>query len=151
LGILHVGEETAENLAQYFHDVKNLKKASVEELEKLPDVGQIVAREIYEWFHDETNLNFIERLLSRGIKIKKVGHTGTKLKGMTFVFTGTLEGITRPEAEKKVRMLGGNPSGSVSASTDYVVAGENPGSKYEKAKELGVKIISEKEFLYIIG
>ena len=147
LGIRHVGEETAEHLAQYFGSIENLEKASLEDLEKIPDVGNVVASEIREWFSDKNNSSFVKSLLKKGVRIKKPERIGTKLKGLTFVFTGSLKILTRQEAEKKVRMFGGDASGSVSAKTDYVVAGENPGSKYDKAKLLGVKVISEKQFI----
>ena len=150
LGIRHVGEETSVDLAQYFGSIEGIKKASEDDIRNIPDIGGVVAREIYNWFRDSRNLSFVKDLFGKGIKIEKPEHVGAKLKGKTFVFTGTFEKLTRQEAERKVRMLGGDPSGSVSSQTDYVVVGENPGSKYDKAKELGVKTISEKEFLKMI-
>jgi len=150
LGIRHVGEETAADLAQYFGGIEKIEKASTDEIESIPDIGGVVAKEVYDWFGNRHNKNFIRRLVAGGVSIQKPEHVGTKLKGKTFVFTGTFEKITRQEAERKVRMLGGNPAGSVSSQTDYVVVGENPGSKYDKAKEFGVKILSEGEFLKMI-
>ena len=150
LGIRHVGAETASDLAQYFGSLEKLKAASVDDIRNIPDIGEVVTNEIYEWFHDSYNTNFVKELVSRGVKIQKSERTGTKLKGLTFVFTGTLENITRQEAERSVKMLGGDTSGSVSQATDYVVVGENPGSKYDKAEKLGVKIITESEFLKMI-
>ena len=150
LGNRHVGEETSNDLAQYFGSVENLKKASADEIISIPGVGDVVAKEVHDWFANKHNTEFFHALIKKGVRIQKPEHVGAKLKGKTFVFTGVLEKITRQEAERKVRMLGGSPSGSVSSATDYVVIGENPGSKYAKARELGVKIIKEKEFLKMI-
>lgn len=151
LGIRHAGEETAQDLAQYFGTLENVAKADKEELENIPDVGGVVAEEIHAWFQQKANRDFLKEFLGKGIVIERGERVGSKLKKHSFVFTGILERITRQEAEQKVRMLGGDTSGSVSSKTDYVVVGENPGSKYDKAKELGVKIIGEKEFLEMIG
>ena len=150
LGIRHVGEETANLLATRFGSIENLKKASLEELKEIPDIGDIVAESIYSWFHDKKNLEFIQKLLDAGVKILPPKKIKTKLKGKTFVFTGALKSMTRDEASEKVRLLGGHVSSSVSRNTDYVVVGENPGSKYERAKKLGIKILSEEEFLKMI-
>ncbi|MCD6412233.1 NAD-dependent DNA ligase LigA [bacterium] len=150
LGIRHVGEETANLLATRFGSIENLKKASLEELKEIPDIGEIVAESIYSWFHDKKNLQFIQKLLDAGVKILPPKKIKTKLKGKTFVFTGALKSMTRDEASEKVRLLGGHVSSSVSRNTDYVVVGENPGSKYERAKKLGIKILTEEEFLKMI-
>lgn len=150
LGIRHVGEETAEDLAQYFGSIEKIENAKLEEINSIPNIGEVVSGEIYKWFSNSANRSFIKRLIDKGVKIKRPEQRAARLKGLTFVFTGELENLTRQEAENKVRMLGGDPSGSVSSGTDYVVAGENPGSKHDKAKGLGVKIISEKEFTEMI-
>lgn len=150
LGIRHVGEETAIALAQYFGNIDNLKKAAKEELEKIPDIGPEVAGRIYEFFSSKRNLKLIDDLLRAGIKIIPPQKFGKRLKDRTFVLTGTLDSLTRAEAEKRIRLLGGRPSGSVSKETDFLVLGKNPGSKLEKAKKLGVKIINEDEFLKLI-
>ena len=150
LGIRHVGEETANILAIRFGSIENLEKATLEELKKIPDIGEIVAESIYKWFKDKANLNFIKELLKAGVKIIPPKKIKMKLKGKTFIFTGALKSMTRDEASEKVRLLGGDVSSSVSKNTDYVVVGENPGSKYEKAKKIGVKTIDEKEFLKLI-
>ena len=150
LGIRHVGEETSIDLAQYFGSIENIQKASAEDLAKIPDIGDITAQEIAKWFRVKQNITLIQELLDSGVKIRKQKKPSHKLKGKTFVFTGTLSSITRGEAEKRVRMLGGDPTGSVSQKTNYVVAGENPGSKFDKAGELGVRILNEKEFLSMI-
>ncbi|MCD6550228.1 NAD-dependent DNA ligase LigA [bacterium] len=150
LGIRHVGEETAIDLAQYFGSIDNLKKATKEELEKIPDIGPEVAESIYNFFSSKRNLKLIDNLLKAGVEIIPPPKIGKKLKGKTFVLTGTLSSFTRAEAEKKIRLLGGHPSSSVSKQTDFLVVGKNPGSKLKKAKELGVKIIDENEFLKLI-
>ncbi|OGF64273.1 hypothetical protein A2661_00835 [Candidatus Giovannonibacteria bacterium RIFCSPHIGHO2_01_FULL_45_24] len=150
LGILHVGEETAIDLAEHFGSLDKLEKADLEELQKVPNIGEVVARSTYDWFRDGRNKNFLKKLLKyveiENPKRKKPG----KLAGKTFVFTGELESMSRDEAKTKVRNLGGDPSETVSKNTGYVVVGENPGSKYEKAKKLGVKIIDEKEFFQLV-
>jgi DNA ligase (NAD+) len=150
LGIRHVGEETAVDLANYFGSIERLKKASLEEINSIPDIGDVVAKSIYDFFRNKENLKLIDGLLKVGVKIIKPEKIETKLKGLTFVFTGALKTMTRDEAKEKVRLLGGEVSSSVSKETDYVVVGEEPGSKFEKAKKLGVKIISEKDFLEMI-
>ena len=151
LGIRHVGEETAIDLAQYFGGIDNIKKASVEDFKNIPDIGEIVAKELHSWFKSRSNIDFIDKILGKGIVVVKPEKQGAKLRGRTFVFTGTLEKLTRQEGERKVRMLGGNASSSVSSETDYVVSGKNPGSKHDKAKKLGIKILSEEEFLKMIS
>ncbi|MFC1594815.1 NAD-dependent DNA ligase LigA [Patescibacteria group bacterium] len=151
LGILHVGEETAIDLAQNFGSIKALGKASQQELENIPDVGPKVAESIYNWFRDKNNREFLKKLKNAGIKIKAPRIVKSqKLENQMFVFTGEMSKMTRDEAKAKVRSLGGRPSESVSSKTDYVVAGESPGSKFQDAKRLGVKIIDEKQFLAII-
>ncbi len=150
LGIRHVGEETAVDLANHFGSLEKLEKASLEELESIPDIGQIVAQSIYDYFHNEQNRRFIQRLIESGIEIIKPQPIKKTLKGKTFVLTGTLSSLTREEAKAKIRARGGDVSSTVSKNTDFVVCGENPGSKYEKAKKLGVKIIGEKEFLKML-
>jgi len=152
LGIRHVGEETAVDLANYFGSLEKLVKSTKEELDKIPNVGGKVSESIYDWFQSEKNKKFIKGLFRSGVKIEsnKNKESGIKLKGKTFVFTGSLKTITREEAKEKIRFLGGDISDSISAETDYLVLGENPGSKLEKARKLDVKTINEKEFLEII-
>lgn len=150
LGILHVGEETAIDLAERFGSVENLARAEKGDLEKIPNIGEIVAKSVYDWFRDERNKEFLKRLL----KYVKVEVVKRKAKGRffakSFVLTGSLESMSRDEAKAKIRGLGGSVSEAVSKNTDFVVAGSEPGSKYEKAKKSGVKIISEKEFFNLI-
>lgn len=152
LGIPMVGEETAFDLAEHFGSIKDLMNANFEEVNKVYGVGTRVAQSIVDYFSDPDNKNLINRLISSGIKItnpEKAAMEGP-LKGKTFVFTGGLETITRGEAEEKVRKLGGDASSSVSKNTDYVVAGTDPGSKFDKAQKLGIKILSEQQFLKMI-
>lgn len=152
LGIRHVGEETAIALAQRFHNLKKIQDATLEELQNIPDIGPVVAQSIYEWFQDKNNLRLLERFEKVGVRIESayISAGRLKLKGKTFVLTGGLETMTREAAKEKIRALGGDIASSVSKNTDYVVAGSEPGSKYEQAKKLGVKIISEKEFLELL-
>ena len=152
LGIRHVGEETAIALAENFGSLKKIQEASLETLQQTEDIGPRVATSIIDWFKDKHNQKLLEDFETNGVKIinpeKKVPG---KFKGLTFVLTGEMESFSRDEAKAKIRELGGDVSGSVSKKTSYVVAGENPGSKYSKAKELGVKIISEAEFKKLIA
>ena len=148
LGIRQVGEKTAETLAQLY-DLDGLAEASSEELTKIPEVGPIVAASIHGFFHSPETKRLLARLRAAGLNFKRSEKkaTGAKFAGQTFVFTGELETMTREEAEEKVKSLGGKASGSVSAKTAFVVAGPNAGSKLRKATELGVKVLSEMEFL----
>lgn len=150
LGIRHVGEETANDLANFFENIQNLKNISKEDLKKIPNIGEKVSESILQWFSSKKNQDLIRDLLTSGIKILLPKKIGKKLEGKVFVVTGSLDSLTRSEAHKRISLLGGNPSNSVSSNTDYLVAGKDPGSKFEKAQELGVKIISEKEFLNIL-
>ena len=150
LSISNVGEETAYLLAQNFQfSIYNLQKSKKEELQNIEGVGPIVAESIIDWFADKENLKTLNKLLKQ-IKTEfsssKLPAPNSQLSGKTFVLTGTLGGMSRDEAKQKIRTLGGSVSSSVSKETNYVVAGENPGSKYEKASELRVKILNETEF-----
>ncbi len=151
LGITHVGEETAEDLAEHFGTLKNFAGANFEELQSINGVGERVAYSIVEYFKEKKNLNFIEKLLNNGVIVqkaleKKIG----SLSGKSFVLTGSLEKMSRDTAKQKIKALGGEISESVSKKTSFVVVGAEPGSKYDKAKKLEVKILSEKEFLELI-
>ncbi|MDQ5969447.1 MAG: ligase, partial [Patescibacteria group bacterium] len=150
LSIPQVGEETAHLLAQNFHDIRNLEKARKEDLERVEGVGPIVADSIVEFFKSKENQKIINNLLNYVVVEKiEAPKKNTSISGKTFVLTGTIS-MPRDEAKEKLRQLGAIVSESVSKKTDYVVAGENSGSKAEKAEELGVKIISEKEFLALL-
>jgi DNA ligase (NAD+) len=152
LGIPQVGEETAIDLAKHFRTLDKIKKAPIEELEKIQDVGPKVAESIQKWFKEKRNLGLLAELRKAGIKIinTKLKIRSQKFKGKTLVLTGELESMTRDEAKEKIRELGGNVSGSVSRETDFVVAGSEPGSKYDKARKLSVKILNENGFLKMI-
>ncbi|MDD5627867.1 MAG: NAD-dependent DNA ligase LigA [Elusimicrobia bacterium] len=151
LGIRQVGEKTAETLAQLY-DLEGLAAASAEELTRIPEVGPIVAASIHGYFHSPQARKLLDRLKEAGLNFRKSEKkaASAKFAGQTFVFTGELETMTREAAEEKVKALGGKASGSVSAKTAYVVAGADPGSKLRKANELGVKVLSEKEFLDLL-
>jgi DNA ligase (NAD+) len=152
LGIRQVGEESALALAKHFGSLEKIKHASLEEINNIYDFGSVMAQSVYEWFHNKNNLELLEKLAVAGLKAKSIRLTAqsTKLSGKTFVLTGSLEKLTRDQAKAKIRELGGDISSSVSKNTDYVVAGAEPGSKFDKAKKLGVKIINEEEFLKLI-
>ncbi len=150
LGIRHVGEETAMDLANYFGSLEKLENATLSDLEKVPNVGGVMAESILEWFRDKSNKNFLERLLQH-VSIVKPAAVRRTWQGLKFVLTGTLENLTRDAAKEKIQSLGGDVTSSVSKETNYVVAGSDPGSKYDKAKRLGVKIINEKEFLEMLN
>jgi len=151
LSIGQVGEETAILLSKKFGTIENIKKAVKEELEKIEGVGDIVAESIREWFCEKKNQELLKCLLKQ-IEIEKIAHKKREgvLSGKTFVLTGTLTSLSRDDAKEKIRAKGGDVSGSVSRQTSYVVAGTDPGSKYDKAKKLNVQILSEKEFLKML-
>jgi DNA ligase (NAD+) len=153
LGIRFVGERTGELLAGHFGSLEALMKASAEELEEVPEVGSKVAESIAEFFAEEANQRLIANLEKHGLAMEaeRKAPRDTRLEGKSFVFTGTLAHFTRDEAGALVASHGGKVSSSVSKKTDYVVAGSEPGSKYEKAKELGVKILDEEEFRKVVG
>jgi len=161
LGILHVGDETAQLLARYalskfkiqnskfkiMDFVEIMASSSMEDLQEIPDVGPKVAESIYQWFHDKMNIRFVKNLEDVGVAVltANVMPASGKLSGKKFVITGTLPTISREEAKEKIRNMGGDVSESVSAKTDYLVAGEEAGSKLKKAEGLGVKVIGEEE------
>lgn len=151
LGIMHVGEETARVLAQHFKTLDKIASASEEELTAVEDIGPIVAHSIAEWFKLPYHKKILKKFEQAGLKIiADKGAVKGKLFGKTFVLTGTLDSMSRQEAGAKIRALGGKVSSSVSKETSYVVAGSEPGSKYDQAERLKVKIIDEKEFLKMV-
>jgi len=152
LGIRHVGEETAIDLAERYGNLEKIMKASLEELEALHDVGLVVAKSIFEYFQDKQNQNLIRKLMDKGVIIKspKRIFKKTGLTGRSLIVTGTLNTMSREEAKERVRSAGGKWASSVSKNTDYVVVGVDPGSKADKAEKLGVKILSEKEFITLL-
>ncbi|OGI63764.1 hypothetical protein A2914_01150 [Candidatus Nomurabacteria bacterium RIFCSPLOWO2_01_FULL_41_21] len=152
LGILHVGEETARDLANHFHTLDKIINATPEELNELENVGPKVAESLYAFFEDKNNLAFIKKLEKNGVQVLKGEKIkGGKFNGLTFVLTGTLSQMSRETAKEKIINAGGKVSGSVSTKTSYVIAGEDPGSKLKDAQKLGVKIITEDEFLKMTG
>lgn len=153
LGIPNVGAKTAKDLVKKFKSLEGLKKATLEELVEVSDVGDIIAECVYEFFREEKVLNTINELLNLGVnpKFEEQEVTESLFKGKTVVVTGSLEDYTRISIKEKFESLGAKVSGSVSKKTDYVLAGEEAGSKLKKAEELGIKIISEKEFKMMIG
>ncbi|HZR33008.1 MAG TPA: NAD-dependent DNA ligase LigA [Terriglobales bacterium] len=151
LGIRFVGERTAEFLAEHFGSLDAIMKASMEELQEVNEVGPRVGQSIYDFFQEAKNRELVERLRSAKLNFTgKKKERGTALAGKTFVLTGTLANHTRDEAKKLIEDAGGRVSGSVSKKTDYVVAGSDAGSKLDKARELQVKVISEKEMLDLL-
>lgn len=149
LGIGEVGVKTAKELAKHFKTFENIKNASVEELAEIDDIGEIIAQNIFEFFRDSENINEINKLFERGVSIKEDNSPvefNEEITGKVFVITGTLA-RPRNEIEKQIESMGGKTASSVSKKTDYLLVGENAGSKLDKAKALGVQIISESEFL----
>ncbi len=151
LGIMNVGEQTSEDVAEHFGTLEKIMTASVDEINSIENIGPIVSQSLFDYFHRKENLHYIEKLLKNGVHIKKQAKkVAGKLTGKTFVITGTLETLSRDEAKAKIKALGGHATESVSKSTSYVVVGEAPGSKASKAEKLGVAILNEKQFLKLI-
>ena len=150
--IKNVGKETAGVLANEFGTLENLMNASVEDLSKVEGVGEIIAKDIYDFFRKPENVSMINELKELGVEpLPPVQNVSDEFKGKTFVLTGTLQNMTRDEASEKIKQMGGKTSSSVSRNTSYVVVGENAGSKLEKAQKLGVIILTENDFLNMIG
>ena len=152
LGIRHVGERAAKTLAGHFGSLERLIAAQFDELVEIPEIGTKMAESIITFFEQEQNRAVIEKMERAGVNTqeKRAEAAGCSLAGKTFVLTGTLQGFTRERAKELIESLGGKVSSSVSKSTDYVLVGENPGSKYEKAVKLGVKVIGEEEFRELV-
>ena len=151
LGIRQVGAKTGKVLASTFGSLDALMAATLEELTEVPDVGEVTAANIYEWFHQEQSKHMVEKLRAAGVNFEsKRVISDTRFAGKTFVLTGALSKFTREEATEKIELFGGKASGSVSKKTSFVVVGENAGSKERKARELGIPILSEDEFLEMI-
>ncbi|MFZ2148912.1 MAG: NAD-dependent DNA ligase LigA [Sedimentisphaerales bacterium] len=154
LGIRHIGGQSAQILAEYFGSLDVLMNATQEELESIDQIGPTMAESVYEYFRDTRNQAVIEQLLAAGVRPKQTKvrpQRKEKLAGKTIVVTGTLLNFTRQQIEQAIRQAGAKSSSSVSKKTDFVLAGENPGSKLDKARELGVEVINEKEFLAMIN
>ena len=154
LGIRDVGEATAASLARHYRTLESLRRSPVEEIQEVPDVGPVTAAHIHAFFAEPRNAKVIDTLIRRGVRWSEqaTGPTANRrLNGKTFVLTGKLSAMSRDEAGDQIRDLGGKVASSVSRNTDFVVVGEDAGSKLRKATELGVRIIEEEEFLKLIG
>jgi DNA ligase (NAD+) len=153
LGVREVGEATARALAVHFGTLDNLMNASEAELEQVPDVGPIVASHIRRFFEEPHNREIIRELLDAGVRPREtepVKASESALAGKTFVLTGAMDSMTREEAKERLMSLGAKVTGSVSKKTNYLVAGADPGSKLDKANELGVEVLDEKSFLNLL-
>ena len=151
LGIRQVGAKTGKVLASHFGSMDALMQATQEELTEISDIGEITAGFIYEWFRQKQSIHMIERLRAAAVNFESTRVvTDARFAGMTFVLTGALSKFTREEATEKIELFGGKAAGSVSKKTTYVVVGENAGSKERKARELGIPILSEDDFLTMI-
>jgi DNA ligase (NAD+) len=154
LGIPQVGEATAEALAEHFGTLDALMGADRETLEQVPNIGPAMAEDIAEFFHEQHNRDVIAALRRAGVRwpaAKRRPKEGLPLAGKSFVLTGTLSSLSRDDAKRKLQARGATVSGSVSKKTDFVIVGEEPGSKYDRARELGVKTLNEKEFMKLLG
>jgi DNA ligase (NAD+) len=157
LGIPNVGEITARELARYFGSFSRLEKADVGTLQKIPDVGLVVAQNITNFFAEKHNRDVIDKLLynikpkeNEGAPKVQDDDSENRINGKTFVLTGTLSNLSREDAKEKIENLGGKVTGNISKKTNYLVAGNAPGSKYDKAVGLGVAVIYEAELLKLL-
>jgi DNA ligase (NAD+) len=155
LGILHVGENAARKLADHFHNLDELASASLEELQRAEDVGPVMAQSVHDFFRNPHNLEVIKKLKHAGVNpvaaLDKRGHIKAPFAGKTVVVTGTLSNFSRDEVREALRRAGATVTDSVSRKTDYLIVGVDAGSKLDKARALGVKTLSEKEFLEMLG
>lgn len=153
LGISNVGLKTANDLANYFKSLDNLKRAKHEELLEAGEIGDIIARSILDFFNDERVLESIDKLLAKGVKpnFEDIEIEESIFTGKTVVITGTIEGLSRKDIKARIEEQAGKVTGSVSKNTDFVIVGENPGSKYDRARELAIRIIEEEELKDILG
>jgi DNA ligase (NAD+) len=153
LGIRHVGEQTATALVEHFPTIADLAGATIEELQRVPDIGPTVARSVYEFLHEPANQRLISDLKALGLCFKETRkrEIGDRLAGKTFVITGELESLTREEAKGLIQQQGGKVTGSVTSKTDYLVVGASPGSKLAEALKLGIRQITERELQELLG
>ncbi|HJO57591.1 MAG TPA: NAD-dependent DNA ligase LigA, partial [Nitrospinaceae bacterium] len=152
LGIRHVGQRAAMILARHFHSMTKLQNAKQEDLEFVMEIGGTVAESLAVYFKQISNQEEIKRLAECGVEVEITGESvGTALSGKQFVLTGSLESLTRDEAKEKIAALGGRVTSTVSKKTDYVVVGTDPGSKVEKAKKLGIEVVTEKKLKQMLG
>ena len=151
LGIREVGETTARNLATHFQ-LDEIKEATPEDLCLVRDIGPVVAENIVRFFRDERNVSIVDKVISAGVRWDSMETGSTaELQGKTFVITGTLASMSRNEAREQLISRGARVSGSISARTDYLVAGENPGSKLDKARSLDVAVLDEAGLIEVLG
>lgn len=150
LGIRNVGQKTSLDLSKKFKSMEELARTDIAELENISDIGPIVAKSIVEWLKDKDNLRFLKKLKDRGVSYF-LEKSGDRLSGKKFVITGTLSKMSRELAKERIISLGGEVSEAISRNVNYLVLGDNPGSKYEKAKEIGVEILEEDKFLKMIS
>jgi DNA ligase (NAD+) len=155
LGIRHIGERNARLLAERFGSISALMSASEEDLAQIPGIGPVVAESVSRFLRSQAGIETVRSLDRYGVSMKeemhpKASQAGTRFKGKTFVVTGTMERFSRAEIEEQIRQLGGKTSSNVSKNTSFVVAGSNPGSKLDKAKELGIKVLSEEDFISLL-
>ena len=153
LAINEVGNKTAGDIANRFGSLENLRKASLEEIENLSDIGPIISKNVFDYFKNKNNIQEIDNLLKSGVVIinPKQRNFSSKIAHKIFVLTGTLDDMSRAQATELIVENGAEVSSSVSKNTDFVLAGKNPGSKLDKAKKLGVPIISQDEFNEMIS
>jgi DNA ligase (NAD+) len=153
LGIRHVGGQSAVILAEHFGSLEAIMNAGLEEIDTIDQVGPVMAESVYQYFRDGRHRKVIDEMLAAGVRPEPPApkKAAGKLQGKTVVVTGTLKDFTRQEAEQAIRDAGGKTAGSVSKKTDYVVAGEDPGSKLDKARTLGVELIDEEQFRKLLG
>ena len=150
LGIPNIGSETSEILATQFNTMDNIKSASLEDLHSIPSIGPILASSIVDYFNNPENQKVLSKLQIAGVNTVQERQAQSKdqiLEGIRFVVTGTLNNFSRSEIQAKIRNLGGLTSSSISGKTNYLIAGDNPGSKISDASKLGVEIISEQDFV----
>lgn len=148
LGVRHVGQRVARLLAQSFESLDHLQQASLEDLQQFPEIGPEIAGSVHRFFQETSNRQTLDRLRESGVEVQNMPRkrSGQPLRGKTFVLTGTLEGFTRDEAKERIELLGGRATSSVSGQTDYLVVGEDPGSKLDDARDADVEILDEKQF-----
>ncbi len=154
IGIRYVGKKTAKILASNYKNIDNLMEATYDELKVIHDIGDVIADSVFKYFHDEENLKMLDELKNLGVNmeyLKGESLEDTKFSGKTFVLTGTLDSITRDDAKERIEALGGNCAGSVSKKTNVVIAGHDAGSKLTKARELGIEIWNEEEFIKVLS
>ena len=151
MGIRHVGKYAAQLLATKYNSIDELSKTSEEELKEIDGLGEKSAEAIATFFATDENIKLIERLKGIGVKTKEIRKENQPLQGKKFVFTGGLTNLTRPDASDMVKQKGGIVASSVGKDIDYVVVGDKPGSKFEKAKKMNITIISEEEFIELVS